>query len=79
MRQLTLCPSSRNSLDPSPNLVPSESPASRLHGFVKSGHDAKITKIGVIPTGDSPGQGKANDSQDRRPDLGPISECTTWN
>ena len=78
-RQLTLCPSSTNSLEPSPNLIPSEVPASGQHGFVKWGHDAKITKIGVIPTRGSPGQGKANDSQVRRQDLGLISECTTWN
>ena len=76
-RQLTLCPSSTNSLKPSPNLVPSEVPASGQHGFVKWGHDAKITKIGNIPTRGSPGQGKANDSQVRRQDLGLISECTT--
>ena len=31
-RQLTLCPSSTNSLMPSPNLVPSEVPASGQHG-----------------------------------------------
>ena len=31
-RQLTLCPSSKNSLEPSPNLVPTEVPASRQHG-----------------------------------------------
>ena len=31
-RQLTLCPSSTNSLEPSPNLVPSEVPASGQHG-----------------------------------------------
>ena len=37
------------------------------------GHDAKITKIGVIPTRGSPGQGKANGSQGRRQDLGDIS------
>ena len=77
MRQLTLCSSSTNSLEPSPNLVPSESPASGHHGFVKWGHDAKVTQNGVIPTGDSPDQGKANKSQDRRQDLGPISKCTT--
>ena len=76
-RQLTLCPSSTNSSDPPTNLVPSEVPASGHHGSVKWGHDAKVTKIGVIPTRDSPGQGKANGSQDRRQDLGPISECTT--
>ena len=77
--QLILCPSSTKSLEPSPNLVPSEVPASGQHGFVKWGHDAKITKIGVIPTRGSHGQGKANGSQVRRQDLGPISECTTWN
>ena len=44
-RQLTLCPSSMNCLEPSPNLVPSEVPASGHHGFVKWGHDAKITKM----------------------------------
>ena len=76
-RQLTLCPSSTNSLEPSRNLVPSEVPASGHHGFVKWGHDAKITKIGVIPTCGSPGQGKANGPQGRRQDLGLLSECTT--
>ena len=78
-RQLTLCPSSTNSLETSPNLVPPEVPASGHPGFIKRGHDAKITKIGVISTRGSPGQGKANGSQDRRQDLGPISECTTRN
>ena len=76
-RQLTLCPSSTNSLEPSSNLVPSEVPASGQHGRVKWGHDAKFTKIGVIPTRGSPGQGKANGSQGGRQDLGLISECTT--
>ena len=66
-------------MEPSPNLVPSEAPASGHHRFIKWGHDAKITKIGVIPTRGSPGQGKANGSQDRRQDLGLISECTTLN
>ena len=75
-RQLTLCPPSTNSLEPSPNLVPSEVLASGHHVFVKWGHDAKITKIGVIPTRGSPGQGKANGSQVRRQDLGLLSECT---
>ena len=78
-RQLTLCPSSTNSLEPSPNLVPSEVPASGQHGFVKWGHDAKVTKIGLPPTRGSPGQGKANSSQVRRQDLGLVSECTTYN
>ena len=76
-RQLTLFPSSTNSLEPSPNLVPSEVPASGQHGFVKWGHDAKITKIGVIPARGSPGQGNANGSQGRRKYLGTSSECTT--
>ena len=76
-RQQTLCPSSKNSLEPSPNLVPSEVPASGQHGFVKWGHDAKITQIGVIPTRGSPGQGKANGSQVRRQDLELSSVCTT--
>ena len=78
-RQLTLCPSSMNSMEPSPNLVPSELRASGHHGFVKWGHDAKITKIGVIPTIGSPGQGNANGSQGRRQDLMLLSECTTSN
>ena len=78
-RQLTLCPSCTNSLEPSPNLVPSEVPASGHHGFVKWDHDAKITKIGNLLTRGSPGQGKPNGSQDRRQDLGLLSECTTWN
>ena len=76
-RQLTLCSSSTNFLEPSPNLVPSEVPASGHHGFVKWGHDAKITKVGIILTRGSPGQGKANDPQDRRQDLGLISKYTT--
>ena len=78
-RQLTPCPSSTSSLEPSPNLVPSEVPASGHHGFVKWGHDAKITKIGVIPTRGLPGQGKANGPQVRRQDLGLLSEGTTLN
>ena len=75
MRRLTLCPSSTKSLEPSPNLVPSEVPASGYQGFVKWGHDAKITKIGTILTRGSPSQGRANGPQDRRQDLGLISEC----
>ena len=77
-RQPTLCPLSTNPLEPSLNLVPSEVPASGHHVFVKWGHDAKITKIGLIPTRGPPGPGKANGSQGRRQDLGLISECTTW-
>ena len=78
-RQLTLCPSRTHSLEPSPNLVPSDDPASGHHGFIRWGHDAKITKIGIPLTRGSPSQGKANGSQDRRQDLGLLSECTTWN
>ena len=78
-RHLTLCPPSTKSLEPSPNLVPTEIPASGQHGFVKWGHDAKITKIGVIPTPGSPGQGKADGSQVRRQNPRCISECTTLN
>ena len=77
-RQLTLCPSSTNSLEPSPNLVPSEVPASGHHWFVRWGHDAKITKFGLIPTRGSPSQGKDNGSQVRGQDLRLISEYTTW-
>ena len=76
-RQLTLCLSSLNSMEPSPNLVPSEVPASGHHGLIKWGHDAKITKIGIILSRGLPGQGKANGSQDRRRNLGLSSECTT--
>ena len=47
----------------------SEITASGHHGFVKWGHDAKITKIGVIPTLGFPAPGKANGSQDRRQNL----------
>ena len=74
---MTLCSSDTSSPDPSPNLPPSELTASGHHGFDKWGHDARIMKIGVIPTRDTPGQGKANDQQDRRQVLGPTSECTT--
>ena len=58
-------------------MVPSEVLASGHHGFVKWGHDAKITKICVIPTEASPGQSKANGSQDRRRNLGPLSKWRT--
>ena len=76
---MTLCPSRTNSLEPALKLVLSEVPASGHHGFVKWGHDAKITKMCVIPTRGLPSQGKANGSQDRSQDLGPSSECTTLN
>ena len=76
-RQPTLCPSSINFLEPSPNLVPSEVPASGHHGFVKWGHDAKITKMGIILMRGLPSQGKASGSKDRRQHLGLLPECTT--
>ena len=76
-RQLTLCASSRTSSDPSPNLALSEVPASGRHGFATWGHDAKITKTGVIPTCCSLGKGKANGTEDRRQDLGHMSKCKT--
>ena len=60
-------------------MVPSESPASGRHGFATWGHDAKITKIGVILTSDSPSQGKAYGTQDGIQDLGPSSKCRTSN
>ena len=75
--QLTQCPSSTNYPEPSPNLVSSEVPASGHHGFVEWVPDANITKIGILLTRGSPGQGKANGSQGRRQDLGLFSECTT--
>ena len=76
-RQLTVCPSSTTPQKPSPNLIPPEVAASGHHVFVKWGHDAKITKISLIPTRGSPGQGKANGSQGTRRNLGLISECPT--
>ena len=42
--QLTLSLSSTNLGEPSPNLAPSDLRASGHHGFVKWGHDAKITQ-----------------------------------
>ena len=53
-RQLTLCPSSTNCLEPSPNLVSSDVPASGHHGFVKWGHDA----AGSASTTQSPYMGQ---------------------
>ena len=52
-------------MDPSPNLVSHESPASARHSFTTRGHDAKIIRIGVTPTGGSLGQGEAICPQDR--------------
>ena len=43
--QPTLCFSSTNSLEPSPNLVPSEVPASGRPWFAKWGQDAQNGKI----------------------------------
>ena len=77
-RQLTLCPSSTNPRSPHPTWFPLRS---RHQGNTDESCGVmmpKITKIGVIPTRGSPGQGKANGTQGRRQDLGLISECTTW-
>ena len=47
-RQLTLCASHTNSLEPSTNLVPSEVPASGHHGLVTRGHDCQNGEIGRL-------------------------------
>ena len=77
-KQLTLCPSSTNSLEHPSNSARSESPASGRHRVATWGHDVKITEIGVIPKGGSLSQSKAIGSQVRRQDLGLKSECKTW-
>ena len=66
-------------MDPSLNRVSSEAAASGRHRFATWGHDAKITKIGVIPTGGPPNQGMPHRSQDSKLDLQPISRCMTQN
>ena len=78
-RQLTPCLPRRTFTEPSPRLVPTESPASGRHGFATWGHDAKIIKIGVTPMGGLLGQGGANGAQGGRHNLGAISKCTTGN
>ena len=48
MGQLTLCPSSTNYPEPSPNLVPSDVPVSGHHGFLKWGQNCQNGKIGRL-------------------------------
>ena len=76
-RQLTLCASHTNSLEPSPNLVPSEVPASGHHGFVTWGHDCQNGKIGrlgrpsrvgILGDIDAP-------SLESRPLISPVVPC----
>ena len=76
-RQLTLCPSSTNSLEPSPNLVPSEIPASGHHGLVTWGHDRQNGKIGRL--GRPSRVGNLGDidapSLDSQPLISPLVPC----
>ena len=76
-RQLTLCPSPTNSLEPSPNLVPSEVPASGHHGFVKWGHNCQNGKIGRL--GRPSRVGNLGDfvapSLDSQPLISPLVPC----
>ena len=76
-RQLTLCPSSTNSLEPSPNLVPSEVPASGHHGLVTWGHDRQNGKIGRL--GRPSRVGNLGDidapSLDSQPLISPLVPC----
>ena len=76
-RQLTLCPSHTNSLEPSPNLVPSEVPASGHHGFVKWGHNWQNGKIGRL--GRPSRVGNLGDidapSLDSQPLISPLVPC----
>ena len=76
-RQLTLCPSQTNSLEPSPNLIPSEVPASGHHGFVKWGHDCQNGKIGRL--GRPSRVGNLGDidapSHDSQPLISPLVPC----
>ena len=76
-RQLTLCPSSTNYLEPSPNLVPSEVPASGHHGFVTWGHDCQNGKIGRL--GRPSRVGNLGDidapSLDSQPLMSPLVAC----
>ena len=76
-RQLTLCPSSTNSLEPSPNLVPSEVPASGHHGFVTWGHDCQNNKIGRLGRPSRVGNLGAIDapSPDSQPLISPLVPC----
>ena len=76
-RQLTLCPSSTDYLEPSPNLVPSEVPASGHHGFVTWGHDCQNGKIGRL--GRPSRVGNLGDidapSLDSQPLISPLVPC----
>ena len=76
-RQLTLCASHTNSLEPSTNLVPSEVPASGHHGFVTWGHDCQNGKIGRL--GRPCRVGNLGDidapSLDSRPLISPLVPC----
>ena len=76
-RQLTLCASHTNSLEPSPNLVPSEVPASGHHGFVTWGHDCQNGKIGRL--GRPSRVGNLGDidapSLDSQPLISPLVPC----
>ena len=76
-RQLTLCASHTNSLEPSPNLVPSEVPASGHHGFVTWGHDCQNGKIGRL--GRPSRVGNVGDidapSLDSQPLISPLVPC----
>ena len=76
-RHLTLCPLSTNSMEPSPNLVPSEVPASGHHGFVTWGHDCQNGKIGCL--GRPSRVGNLGDidapSLDSQPLISPLVAC----
>ena len=76
-RQLTLCASHTNSLEPSPNLVPSVVPASGHHGFVTWGHDCQNGKIGRL--GRLSRVGNLGDidapSLDSQPLISPLVPC----
>ena len=76
-RQLTLCPSHSNSLEPSPNLIYSEVPASGHHGFVTWGHDCQNGKIGRL--GRPSRVGNLGDidapSLDSQPLISPLVPC----
>ena len=65
-RQLTLCASHTNSLEPSPNLVPSEVPASGHQGFVTWGRPSRVGNLGDI---DAP-------SLDSQPFISPLVPCS---
>ena len=76
-RQLTLCPSLTNSLEPSPNLVPSEVPASGHRGFVKLGHNCSNGKISRLRRPSTVGNlgDFVAPSLDSRPLISPLVPC----